>query len=106
MKILRLAVIASLIIGFMMGCSGKAGKLKTQPESESKVTQQKLMNNWPDYQIWFKSAVIVFDPKDDDKTILVGSYWGTVKNQETWEQIVKTIQPLKVISVRDGPLTL
>jgi hypothetical protein len=74
---------------FMMGCSGNYGKLKTQSASDSKVTQQELIDNWSDYDIWFKSAVIVFDSKNDDKKILVGSNWGTVKDQETWTEIVK-----------------
>jgi hypothetical protein len=52
-------------------------------------TQQKLIDNWSDYNIWFGSAVIVFDPKNDDKKILVGSRWGKVKDQETWTEIVK-----------------
>ena len=72
-----------------MGCSGNTGKLKTQSKSESKVTQQELIDNWSDYIIWLKSAAVVFDPKNDDRTILVGSGWGTVKDQEAWTEIVK-----------------
>lgn len=89
MNIKRLAGIAILISSFIMGCSGTYAKIKNQSRSDSKVTQQELIDNWGDYDIWFKSAVIVFDPKNDEKTILVGSNWGTVKDQETWTQIVK-----------------
>ena len=89
MRIIKYFCPVLITLIFIIGCSGKAGKIKTQSESESKVTQQELMNNWSDYQIWLRSAVIIFDPKDDDKTILVGSYWGTVKDQETWSGIVK-----------------
>ena len=35
-------------------------------------------------------ALIVFDLKNDDRKILVGSSWGTVKDQEMWTKIVKT----------------
>ena len=50
----------------------------------------KLIANWSDYTIWYQSAVIVFDPNDDDKILLVGNGWGTVKDQEMWSEIVKT----------------
>jgi hypothetical protein len=89
MKIIRLAVIAILIFVFIMGCAGNYGKFKNQSRTDSKVTIQGLIDDWSDYHIWLGSTVIVFDPKDDDKTILVGSNWGTVKDQQTWTGLVK-----------------
>ena len=96
MNIKILAGIAILIFVFIMGCSAKKyGKLKTQSETDSKVTQQELIDNWSDYNIWVSYSrapeliLIVFDPKNDDRKILVGSNWGTVKDQETWAEIVK-----------------
>ena len=89
MDIKKLAGIVILILIFIMGCSGTYGKLKTQSRNDSKTTQQELIDNWQDYEIWFKYTVIVFDPRNDDKKILVGSNWGTVKDQETWTKIVK-----------------
>ena len=71
-----------------MGCSGNYGNLKTQSEKEKKLTQQELINNWSDYDISYNHQVIVFDPKKNDKTILVGNYWGKVKDQETWTRLV------------------
>ena len=89
MAINRLAGIAILILVLIMGCSGTHANIKNQSGDESKLTQKKLIDNWSDYDIWFKYTVIVFDPKNDDKKILVGSKWGTVKDQETWTGIVK-----------------
>ncbi len=86
----RLAGILILLFAFMMGCTGSYGKLKTQPEGDSKVTQRELIDNWSDYNIWLKSTAVVFDPKNDDRKILVGSSWGTVKDQKMWTEIVKT----------------
>ena len=74
---------------FIIGCSGKTGKIKTQSASDSKITQQKLIDNWSDYTIWLKSAAVIFDPKNDNRTILVSSHWATVKGQEAWTEIVK-----------------
>ena len=78
-----------MLIAFIsiVGCSGTYGKLKTQSRNDSTVTQQKLIDNWSAYDIWFKSAVIVFDPKNDDKKILVNKNWNRVKDQETWTDI-------------------
>ena len=89
MNIKILAGIAILIFAFIMGCSGNYANIKNQSGDVSKVTQKKLINNWSDYDIWFRYTVIVFDPKNDDKKILVGSNWGTVKDQEMWTEIVK-----------------
>ena len=75
-----------------MGCSGNHGKLKTQPENETKATQQELIDNWSDYNIRYNAVVIVFDPKNDDKKILVGGkrgwHWSAVKDQEALTQLV------------------
>jgi len=90
----RLAGIVILILIFIMGCSGTKGKLKTQSESESKVTQQKLIKNWSDYYIRYRQAVLVFDPKNDNRKILLGGkrgwWWTTIEDQESWTEFVNT----------------
>jgi hypothetical protein len=88
MNIKRLAGIAILILIFIMGCSGNIGRLKTQPDSVSKVTQRELIDNSSDYDIRYNRNVVVFDLNNDDKTILVENYWSRVNDHETWAQIV------------------
>lgn len=90
-----------MLIAFVsiIGCSENYGKLKTQSEGDSKVTQRELINNWSDYNIWVNYSrapelnLIVFDPKNDDRKILVGkpwrSNWSKVRDHETWAEIVK-----------------
>ena len=109
MSIKRLAGIVILIVIFILGCSGNNGKFKPQSESDSKVTQRELIDNWSDYNIslgyfkWFGGGdlrglglggawltLIVFDPKNDDRKILVGSSWSKVKGQQMWAEIVKS----------------
>ena len=99
----RYLLISLILAAFavVIGCAGSYGKIKNQSRSESQVTQQKLIENWSDYHIWFRSAVIIFDPKDDDNKILVGNYWGTVRDQATWDRMVNqgtsgqgTVSPL------------
>ena len=90
MKIHHTLTCIIIIVAFIAGCSGNYGRLKNQSRADSKETLEKLAVNWSEYTIWFQSAVIVFDPKDDDKTLLVGNKWGTVKDQKMWSEIVKT----------------
>ena len=90
-KYVSLMLILFLLI---IGCSGTNGKLKTQSESDSKVTQKKLIDNWSDYNIWLGDvrnflAFIVFDPKNDNRKIVVKSHWKTIKDQKTWTEFVK-----------------
>ena len=89
MKTLKYICLLFIGFAFIMGCSGTRTSIKNQSRDESKVTQEKLIKNWSDYDIWFKQTVIAFDPKNDDKKILVGNSWGTVKDQESWTRIVK-----------------
>ena len=72
----------------VIGCSGNYAHIKNLSESKSKAIQQELLDNWSDYNISYDVRVIVFDPKNDDKKILVHNRWQTVKDQETWTQIV------------------
>ena len=75
---------------FLIGCSGNNANIKNLSESESKAIQQDLLDNWSDYHISYNRNVIVFDPKNDDKKILIYNsiWWGTVNDQKTWTQIV------------------
>ena len=95
MKVLKYVSLMFIAFVFIMGCSGTYANLKTQSESDSKVTQQELIDNWSDYNIWVNYIrapyinIIVFDPKNDDREILVGSNWSKVKDQEMWTEILK-----------------
>jgi len=51
MKALKYVSLMFIAFVFIMGCSGNSGKLKTQPESVSKVAQQELIDNPSDYNI-------------------------------------------------------
>ena len=75
------------------GCSGTSTNIKNQSADESKVTEKKLINNWSDYHIRYREFAIVFDPKNDDRSILLGGnkgwWWRTIKDQESWTELVK-----------------
>ena len=88
MKTLKYVSLMFIAFVFIMGCSGNYANIKNLSESESKAIQQELEDNWSDYNINYNRVVIVFDPKNEDKKLLVGNYWGTVKDQETWTRLV------------------
>jgi len=95
MNITKLAGIAVLIPFFVLGCSGNYANLKPLKMSESNITQQELIDNWSDYNIRYNNLVIIFDPKNDDKKIIVGNYWwSTVEDQETLTQLVNGTKKL------------
>ena len=91
-----LKYICLLVIGFafIMGCSGNSGTFIMQSEGDSKVTRQELIDNWSDYHISYRTTAIVFDPKNDDRRILLGGkkgwHWATIKDQGTWTEFAKT----------------
>jgi hypothetical protein len=102
MTINRLAGIVFLILVLIVGCSGRYGEVKTQAESDARDTEKELLNNWSEYNVYvnrFPSVVrlkgpsgtgaIVFDPKNDDREILLRGKWDTVKDQKAWAEIVK-----------------
>lgn len=98
----RSAGITILSLILFMGCSGGYRQLETSPGNESNITRQELIDNWSDYNIFFHDrssvglGVIIFDPKNDNRKIVVDKYWGTIKNQETWSDFVKSY------TTRDG----
>ena len=90
MKDLKCFRLMLIVVLLSMGCSGNNANIKNLSQSESKAIRQDLLNNWSDYHISYNRNVIVFDPKNDDKKILIYNsiWWGTVNDQETWTQIV------------------
>jgi hypothetical protein len=93
MKTLKYVSLMFIAFVFILGCSGTSTSIKNQSAEESKVTQEKLINNWSDYHIRYRETAIVFDPKNDDRSILLGGkkgwWWRTIKDQESWTELVK-----------------
>ena len=87
-----------ILVLLATGCAGNYGIFKRQTRSESKTTKQQLIDNWSDYDIWYRYhpvnkstrlTIIIFDTKNDDMKILVEGNWSKVKDQEMWTEIVK-----------------
>jgi hypothetical protein len=102
MKIIKFVFLMLTVFLCIVGCSGRYGKVKTQSESDAKATEKELLNNWTEYNVYMnrsylvvrlkgphEAGAIVFDPKNDDRKILVGRYWDKVEDQKSWTEIVK-----------------
>ena len=85
---IKFAGIYVLIILFIAGCAGNYAHLKNLSDSESKAIRQALLDNWSDYDISYNDVVIVSDPKNDDKKILIPNYWAAVEGQKSMTQLV------------------
>jgi hypothetical protein len=84
-----------LSLFFIGGCAslrGSAGIL-----AEHKVTIQDLEKNWTDFTVYYAglsektAAALMFDPKNDNKTLL-GKAWTQVKDKKTLSEIIGWIQ--------------
>ena len=109
MKQTKYVSLILILLLLATGCSGNYGNFKRKTGSESNATKRELIDNWSDYDIWLhyhsgytppRLTIIIFDPKNDDRKISVGTNWRMVKNQEMWTEIVETN------TASDGEFTL
>jgi len=93
------AVIALALVFLVSGCSWLKGygKIRVLSKHEEKLTIQALKENWQDYTISYAgssvgiAAGVMFDPKNDDKT-LVGDRWIKVEDRETLLELIDAIE--------------
>ena len=85
-------VASTLLVAFILGCAAAGGYGKIRPD-ESGMTVQTLVNNWQDYNVYYagdgKIAVaVVFDPKNDGKTLNMGPRWDRVTDQNSLNAMI------------------
>jgi hypothetical protein len=89
-----LAVLLSLFVFLVAGCAGKYGKLRLQYGHGEKMTAEILIENWEDYLVYRggpsrgSPSAVMFDPKNDDRTIVPHRRWAEVKNQEELTDLI------------------
>jgi hypothetical protein len=95
-KYLYVILIGVMIVFLFSGCASIIpgyGKLWPQPMRGERVAIEQLVENWEDYVIHYAGlnvgnpAGIMFDPKDDDRT-LTGEKWVKVEDKETLLELV------------------
>jgi len=92
-------IIVVVLVFLIYGCAQLKGygKIRVLSRHEEKVSLQELEKNWQDYTIYYAglsvdtAAAIVFDPKNDDKT-LTGDKWIKVEDKETLLELIGWIR--------------
>jgi hypothetical protein len=83
------ALMASiLLVALVLGCATTGGYGTMRVVESGGMTVQTLVNNWEDYKVYSAgignlAAAVVFDPKNDGKTLNMGSRWVRVTDQNS-----------------------
>jgi len=97
MKLSHITVISIISAIIITGCSGY-GELVIESKNEAEITIEKLIRNSDDYDIHYFGygekfvSGIIFDPKKDNKKLLLGNMWVEINEQTTISDIVKRIE--------------
>ena len=95
-KRVYMALMGLIIMLLFFGCGSMLtgyGKLRPQPMRGHAVAIGELEENWKDYVIHYAGfnvgnpAGIMFDPKDDHRT-LTGEKWVKVEDKETLSELI------------------
>jgi hypothetical protein len=84
-----------LIVAVIAGCAGGYGRMK--PVEKGGMTVDTLVDNWQDFAIYYagdghRASAIVFDPKDDGRTLKMGPRWDRMPDQDTLNKMVGYIK--------------
>ena len=98
-----LSAIGMAAVFFIAGCSWlmSYGRLTPAYGPFEKVTIQELQKSWRDYTVYYAAlhagvstdhpSAVMFDPKNDDKTLTV-SRWAKVEDEKSLVEMIDTIQ--------------
>ena len=94
-----LVVIASILIlpVLLTGCFGNYGGMVSLKSYGMEITLDELMQNHMQYHIFYSGPetnpfAVLFDPKDEQKSIQTGKYWQQIKNQDILKKIISAMQ--------------
>ena len=106
-----------LVVALALGCAGTGGYGKLRVE-EGGMTVETLVNNSQNYDIYWAgidpstAVAVLFDPKNDGKTLQVGARWTRVSDRDTVKRMAGVIKQtqegggfiakLRVIMNQDG----
>ena len=98
-KSLYLVLITAFLMGLAAGCSAlkEYGKLSYPQDTEPKMTLNRLMEDWKDYDIYYSGMSeseiygVMFDPRNDERKLVGHEWWEPVETQEDLAQKIKFI---------------
>lgn len=96
-KTLFLVTLAFLLAVMLAGCAGGYGNLREVDKGEMAVDT--LVSNYQNYNVYYLGDfsipyAVLFDPKEDGKTVKVGDRWEKVPTQDTASKQVGQISTL------------
>jgi len=92
----RFTLAGLLVVTLVVGCTSDYGKIRTVEKGG--MTIEALVSNWSSYNIYYAGTkpevpvAILFDPKDDGKTVNVSPKWEKVRNETSVQQMVHFIK--------------
>jgi len=86
-----------LLVALVFGCAAAGGYGKMRVEESSGMTVETLVNTWENYNVYYAgqgnlAVAVIFDPKNDGKTLNVGPRWSPVPDQNTLRLMVSYIR--------------
>jgi hypothetical protein len=99
-KRISLATILFVLLFLMPGCLSSFGKVRSQSGNGERMTIDDLERNWTDYTVHYagmspnRPLGVMFDPKNDDKTLLPGSNdrWKKIEDKQTLSDVIGWIK--------------
>ena len=93
---ISLATILFVLLCLMPGCLSSFGKVRSQSGNGERMTIDDLENNWTDYTVYYagmspnRPSGVMFDPKNDDKTLLPGSNdrWKKIEDKKILSEVI------------------
>ena len=88
------ALAAIILLGaLVLGCAAGGGYGRIRLEESGPMTVESLINNWQNYNIYYAgdgtlAVAVLFDPKNDGKTLNVGPRWVPVSDQESLRRMI------------------
>ena len=96
LRYIYLAVTGLLSFILISGCSGY-GSLQHQSGYRKDITIEELTKNWDDYNVYYSGYAlnnpsgIMFDPKNDDKTLTPSDRWVKIDSEGDVSEVVSWI---------------
>ncbi len=91
-----------LMLALIVGCAGGYGTMRV--EDKGVMTVDTLVSNWQNYEIYYAgdgtiAVAVVFDPKNDGKTLKMGPRWDRMPDQTALNRMVGYIKQRTPIGV-------
>ncbi len=96
-SIVRSTILLIIAISILPAACSSHGRLRLQQAGEFNVTPEDLVRTWKNYDVYYSGvathriSAILFDPKDDGKTMAVHPWWVKVEDQALLEEVMEWI---------------